>query len=190
MANGLLGLPKTPPKNEVYAVFAGVIDQAAVQRIFGGITAASNNSVDHIHLMIQSGGGNIGDGICLYNLFRTLNMGLTVYNCGQVCSIATLVYLGAKERKTSAHATFMMHRSYVSPVGATSDRLQSVTQSLALDDQRTEAIFRDMLKLSDDQWATHRYSELWFSADDAIKSNLATEIGEFAPPIGQKIFSI
>jgi ATP-dependent Clp protease, protease subunit len=189
MAAGLLNLPPQP-KNEVYAIFAGVIDQQAVQRIFGGIAAASNNSVDHIHLMIQSTGGNVGDGVCLYNLFRTLNMGLTVYNCGQISSIATLVFLGAKERKTSAHATFMIHRTYANPMGATSDRLQTVAQTLVLDDQRTEAIFREALKLSDDQWASHKYTELWFTADDAIKCKLATEIGEFAPPIGQKIFTL
>jgi ATP-dependent Clp protease, protease subunit len=189
MSSGLLG-SVPPPKNEVYTIFAGVIDQPAVQRIFSGIAAASNNSVDHIHLMIQSAGGNIGDGVCLYNLFRNLNIGLTTYNCGQISSIATLAYLGAKERKTSAHATFMMHRSYANPMGANSDRLQTVAQSLVMDDERTEAIFREVIKLADDQWASHKYSELWFTAADAVKCKLATEIGEFSPPIGQKIFTL
>jgi ATP-dependent protease ClpP protease subunit len=190
MMAGILGSPMPPPKNEVYAIFAGVIDQQAVQRIFNGIATASNNSVDHIHLLMQSTGGHPGDGVCLYNLFRNLNMGLTIYNCGQISSIATLAYLGAKERKTSAHATFMIHRTYANPVGATSDRLQSVAQTLVLDDQRTEAIFREVIKLSDVQWTSHKYNELWFSADEAIKCNLATEIGEFAPPVGQKIFTL
>jgi ATP-dependent Clp protease protease subunit len=191
MRTGLLGsTPPQSPKNEVYGFFAGVIDQQAVQRIFNGLAAASSNNVDHIHLLMQSTGGHPGDGICLYNLFRNLNMGLTIYNCGQISSIATLAYLGAKERKTSAHATFMIHRTYANPVGATSDRLQSVAQTLLLDDQRTEAIFREALKLSDDQWTSHKYLELWLSADDAIKCKLATEIGEFAPPIGQKLFTL
>lgn len=190
MATGLLGLPPQP-KNEVYAIFAGNIDQTAVQRIFSGIAAASGNNVDHIHLMLQSVGGNVGDGVCLYNLFRNLNIGLTIYNCGQICSIATLVYLGAKERKTSAHATFMIHRStFTTPVGANSDRLQTVTESLVMDDQRTEAIFRETLKLNDAQWASHKYTELWFSAEHALECKLATEIGEFAPPIGQRIFTL
>ncbi len=186
---GLLDLPP-PQKNEVHALFAGVIDQPAVQRIFGGFATASHNNVSHVHLLWQSSGGNIGDGICLYNFFRNLNMGLTIYNCGQVSSIAALVYLGAKERKTSTHATFMIHRSYANPIGATSDRLQTVAQTLILDDQRTEAIFREALKLTDDQWSSHKYSEIWFSADEAIKCKLATEIGEFAPPMGQKIFTL
>lgn len=186
----LLGSPVAPPKNEVYGFFAGVIDQQAVQRICNGIAVASSNNVDHIHLLMQSTGGHPGDGICLYNLFRNLNTGLTVYNCGQISSIATLAYLGARNRKTSAHATFMIHRTYANPVGATSDRLQSVTQTLLLDDQRTEAILREALELTDDQWTSHKYQELWLSAADAIKCKLATEIGEFAPPIGQKLFSL
>ena len=103
MAKGLLGdFPSPPQKIEVYATFAGIIDQMAVQKVFNAITTVSSTNVDHIHLLMQSSGGLVGDGVCLYNFFRNLNIGLTIYNGGQICSIATLVYLGVKERKARA----------------------------------------------------------------------------------------
>jgi ATP-dependent Clp protease protease subunit len=93
-------------------------------------------------LLFQSNGGLVGDGICLHNFFRALPIELTLYNVGSIASIAVTAYLGAKHRKASAYAAFMLHRTYASPQAATSDRLHAIAQSVSLDDERTEAILR------------------------------------------------
>jgi hypothetical protein len=36
--------PQAPPKNEIYGLFAGFVDQLALQRIFNAISIAVNNS--------------------------------------------------------------------------------------------------------------------------------------------------
>jgi ATP-dependent protease ClpP protease subunit len=38
--------------------------------------------VNHLHLMFQTTGGDIGDGIALYNLFRALPITISLYNVG------------------------------------------------------------------------------------------------------------
>ena len=178
------------PTNEVYAVLAAYIDQPAVQRIFQGVTGAMIAGVTHIHLLFQSFGGAVGDGVCLYNFFRSLPIRLTLYNAGSVASIGVIAYLGAKERKISTHATFMVHRTQASPQHATAERLQAIAHSLTLDDERTEAILRQHITMGDDKWAAHKVSDLWFSAQDAVDCKLATVVGEFAPPIGTKVFNV
>jgi ATP-dependent protease ClpP protease subunit len=109
LAGLLAAAPATPP--EVYAVFCGNLDQASVGRIMLGVTTAIANRVPRLHLLFQSSGGLVGDGVCLYSFFRGLPLPLTIYNVGSVSSIAALAYLGAEERKVSAHATFMLHRT-------------------------------------------------------------------------------
>jgi ATP-dependent Clp protease, protease subunit len=74
------------PKNEIYGLFAGVVDQLALQRIFNAFSIAVNNKVTHVHLLFQTAGGNVADSVCLYNFFRTLPIELTVYNVGAVQS--------------------------------------------------------------------------------------------------------
>jgi ATP-dependent Clp protease protease subunit len=172
------------PDNEVFAVFCGLIDQAAVQRIFQGVTAAINTGVTHLHLLFQSTGGFVGDGVCLYNFFRSLPLSLTLYNAGAVQSIAAIAYLGAKKRQTSAHASFMIHRTYTQQL-ATASRLQAAAKSLILDDQRTEAILREHLRLPDDRWKEFDYHDLVFSGREAVTIGLADEIGEFSPKTAQ-----
>jgi ATP-dependent Clp protease protease subunit len=190
MTNGILSQPQPQAPKEVWGIFAGAIDQQIVQRMAGAVAVASNNSVERVHLVVQSSGGLIGDGVCLYNLFRALPFELVTYNIGSIQSVGVMAFLGAKQRKASPRATFMIHRSYASPLAATSDRLQALAQGLILDDERCEGILRDHVKLNEDQWAVHKVADLWLSAEEAKKAGLVTEIGDFAPPKGTQLFYV
>jgi ATP-dependent protease ClpP protease subunit len=105
-------------------------------------------------------------------------------------SIAAIAFLGASKRKTSARATFMIHRTTASPQSASAGRLHSVAESVVFDDQRTEAILKSHFNLSPEEWADLDKRELWFSAEEAIKAGLAEEIGEFSPSKGSKLYTI
>jgi ATP-dependent Clp protease protease subunit len=179
--------PQPLPK-EVYAIFSGEINGASVQRIINGVTSVMGQ-VEHIHLLFQSNGGYIGDGICLYNFFRALTLDLIIYNGGSVGSIAAIAFLGAKTRKTSKFGTFMIHRSHWSANAATAARLQEAAESLRIDDARTEAILRNHIILSDEQWTALNYKNLTFGAEEAVKIGFAIEIAEFTPPPGARIFT-
>ena len=135
------GVAPAAPK-ELYGMFAGPIDQAAAQRISNAMSFAINNGVEGIHLLFQSGGGNVGDGIYIFNLFRSLPISLTLYNAGSIASVAVIAYLGAAKRITTSNATFMVHRAHFSPVGATSEGQQSSAANTAiLDEKRIEFYF-------------------------------------------------
>ena len=130
MPNGPPAQPHMP--QHVYATFSGVIDHQAVQRIFQGFSTAIRGGVEHVHLLFQSTGGAVGDGVALYNFFRALPIELSLYNIGTVASIGAIAYLGAKIRKTSAHATFMVHRTQLPPQTATAERLHALAYSVDL----------------------------------------------------------
>jgi len=178
-----------PPPTEVYAIFSGQIDEASVQRIIHGATSVMGQ-VERIHLLFQSNGGFIGDGICLYNFFRALTLDLIIYNGGSVSSMAAIAFLGVKKRKTSKYATFMIHRSHRTAQAATAAKLQEAAESLRIDDARTEAILRNHIGLSDEQWTALNYKELTFGAEEAVKIGFADEIAEFTPPPGARIFTV
>lgn len=179
----------TLPKN-VYGVFCSGINQDSAQKLANTIAVASNGGVETIHLLWQSTGGSVSDGIFLYNFFRSLPINLVLYNVGQVSSIATVAYLGAKGRKVSASATFMLHRSTNSPQFATATKLSTLAKSLSLDDERTERILREHITLPDDLWTQLDYHDLYLSAEESLQFAIANEVEDFAPPIGTKIFNV
>jgi ATP-dependent Clp protease protease subunit len=190
MPNGNPAIPPLSAVPEVYATFAGSIDQSALQRIFLGISGAMATKIQRIHLLFQSTGGSVPDGVCLYNYLHSLPIEICLYNVGSVASIAAVAYLGAKVRRVSATATFMLHRTHVIPQSATAARLQAIGKSVTLDDERTEEILRKHLQLPDELWGVHEVADLWLSADEAVRYGLATEIAEFSPPFGTQLFNV
>ncbi len=167
---------------EIWATFAGVLELPIVRRTFELFNGAMADNVKIIHLLMHSTGGPIADGIALYTYFRALPIKVVTYNCGAVSSAATTVFLGAGHRVVSPHATFMVHKTIVPvPNMATGPRLQAAAGSVALDDIRTEAILREHITLTDEQWAVHGIADLTLSADESVKCGLAHRIGLFSP---------
>ncbi len=184
--------PPPDPNQIAYGVFCGAIDQNSVYRILQSLTMATipNHNIREAHILFQSTGGSVADGICLYNFLRAMTVDVTLYNVGSVQSIAAIAYLGAKKRKTSARATFMLHRTTVGAQFATAGGLKAITDSILLDDARTESILRDHVTMTDDQWAVLKYHDLFFSGEEAVQMGFAHEVGEFSPPSGRQIFFV
>jgi len=168
MTNGVA--PDAP--KEVFGMFTGPINQAAAQRISNAMTLAINNGVEGIHLLFQSDGGKAGDAIYLFNLFRSLPISLTLYNAGSVASIAVIAYLGAAKQITTSNATFMV----------------PVTSPAIVEEKQIESILQSKLKLPEDKLKLRSVADLRLSADEAVAAGLATSIGDFMPPKGQRMF--
>lgn len=183
-------IPGRTQPADAYAVFCGPIDQQVLGRVSQTLLRATRprKGVAHIHLLFQSTGGTVGDCVCLYNLLRSLPVELTLYNAGAIQSGAVTAYLGAKHRKTSAYAQFMIHRSYCSPQFATLPRLEASVNSLRLDDERTEAIIRSQTHIPEALWTKMKETDVFFSGLEAVEYGVADAIGEFSPPSGAQVY--
>jgi len=182
----------TPPIEEAYLIFCGGIDLDASRRIANALAISSNPTVGvkRVHLLLQTFGGSVSDGIFLYNLLRTYPVDLTIYNVGTVQSIGVLIFLGAKKRKTSASATFLVHRTTTGAQYAKASTLKALAKSTDLDDQRTEKILKAHVKWPKETWSELDQNDITFSGEEAVKYGIADEVGEFAPPKGTQVFFI
>ena len=108
---------------EVFAIFCGGIEQATAQKVVNSLTIAMGGKVKHVHLLFQSAGGYVGDGVFLYNLFRSIPIELTLYNVGQISSAGVVAYLGAKRRKTTKNGCI------TAPIAPNLPRPPSLTMS-------------------------------------------------------------
>jgi ATP-dependent Clp protease, protease subunit len=175
----------------VYAAFSGQINQDAAAKIFNSFGGASQRGVTTIHLLFQSSGGNIGDGICIYNFFQGIPLELHIYNCGTVASIGVLAFLGARYRYTSAHATFGIHKSRF-PTQTPADAIihRALADQLLVEDARTEAIIKARTNIPADRWALHAQHDVTFDAQEAVQFGIADAIREFQIPAGNQVFHI
>jgi ATP-dependent Clp protease protease subunit len=179
-----------PLPADVYAVFSGLINHETLTRITNGFANATANNVTHLHVMFHSSGGAVGDGVALYNLFRAAPFELTLYNTGIVASIGGIAYLGALHRKISQYAIFMLHRTQcIVPQGSSARVTQTIVNAAIVDDQRTEAILRRHIRLTDERWAEFDNNDLIFTAEQAVATGVADEIAEFVPPAGTRLYN-
>jgi ATP-dependent protease ClpP protease subunit len=191
MSTGPTPLAPEPLPKIVYAMFTGILDGSAIARIQNNIAVATQKGVEHIHLAFQSDGGGVGNGVSLYYLFKALPIELTLYNIGAISSAALVAYLGAKHRKTSASATFLIHRTTDTLQYGREAQFRAVADQLATNDQVTESLLRSHTTLSSAQWdKLNDLGNLFLTAKEAMDCGITEEMEDFSPPTGSKLYAI
>ncbi len=170
---------------DAYFTLSGDVNSDMVHRVFEAVSTMTVNGIDTAHVLVQSNGGYVSDGLCLYNFMSNAPVKFVMYNGGAVASIAVILFLAGSRRYASETARFMVHKSHAtaSP-GARPDALNIIVEGLRADDARTESILRKHIELTPEQWAIHQYSDLHLTARDAKTARMITDIADFAPPKG------
>ena len=158
-------------------------------KLVNGLTTVGAAGTKRIHILFQSWGGFVGDGVFLYNSLKKFPVEVVLYNAGQVASAAAIAFLGANARKTTANAVFMIHKAANSANGAGADKLKAVADNLTIDDARIEEILRAHLKLPEELWTQFRYHDVFLTGADAVSYGMADEVAEFSPPAGVRVLN-
>ncbi len=172
-------------ENNAYYTLSGDVNSDMVHRVFESVSCMTEQGIDTAHVLVQSNGGYVSDGLCLYNFLSNSPIKFVMYNAGAVASIAVILFLAGSRRYASETARFMVHKSHAtaSP-GARPDALNIIVEGLRADDARTESILRKHIELTPEQWAIHQYSDLHLTARDARTAGMITDVGDFSPPKG------
>jgi ATP-dependent Clp protease, protease subunit len=174
-----------------YFTLTGDVNSEMVRRIFEAVSDMTEEGITTAHVLIQSNGGYVSDGICLYNYLSKLPIQFVTYNAGAVASIAVIVFLAGTRRYASETARFMLHKSHASAApGARPDALAIIVEGLRADDLRTEQILMKHIKLLKENWEVHANSDLHLTSHEALVVGMINEIADFAPPKGANIINI
>jgi ATP-dependent Clp protease protease subunit len=152
-----------------YFTLSGDVNSDMVQRVFTSTADMSESGITTAHVLLQSHGGFISDGICLYNLLKNLPQRFVMYNAGAVASIAVIVFLAGQQRHASHTARFMVHKSHASPAsGSGPEALKIIAEGLMAD----------------------AGADLHLTASAALKAGLIESIKDFAPPAATRLLNI
>jgi ATP-dependent Clp protease protease subunit len=170
---------------EAWFTLSGDVNSDMVHRVFEAVGHMTEEGIATAHVLVQSNGGYVSDGLCLYNFMSKSPIDFVMYNGGAVASIAVIMYLAGTRRYASETARFMVHKSHAtaSP-GSRPDALNIIVEGLRADDARTESILRKHIELTPEQWAIHQYSDLHLNSRDAKSARMIHDIADFAPPRG------
>ena len=176
---------------QAYFTLSGDVNSDMVRRVFDAVADMTEDKVGTAHILIQSNGGYVSDGICLYNFLSRLPITIVTYNAGAVASIAVMLFLAGKQRHASETARFMVHKSHATAAsGSRPDALKIIADGLMADDLRTEQLLRQHVHLTEENWKVHAYSDLHLTAQEALAVGMIDSIADFSPPPGKRLCNI
>lgn len=138
-----------------------------------GVTAAA------IRVDINSPGGDVFDGIAIYNALRNHPATVTTRVDGLAASIASIIAQAGDRRLIQASGQMMIHNAWGLTVGDNRDHAD-MAKLLQQQDAVLAGIYAARSGRDADEFRDLMNAETWFTADAAVAAGLADEVIE--PP--------
>lgn len=132
---------------------------------------------DSIKLMINSPGGDVWDGMAIYNLISSVRQKVTVEVLGLAASIASIIALAGKELVMGEGSYFMIHKPWSFAMGTSAD-LRKDADLLDKVEGQMLAIYSQHTDLTEDEVTAAMADETWYTASEAVDAGFATEVIE------------
>lgn len=178
-----MSTPKTKLKTE---------NVSAEILLYGSIGNTSKNSTNdfisqfkslenhnkQINVRINSTGGDVFDGITIYNTIKNSTAEVHVYVDGLAASMASVIALAGKKIYISRYAQLMLHK-VSGNVNGDSEKLRETASLMEEVEQSISEIYASRTGLSVDEVNTkflQRGKDTWLSAKQALQNNLVDEI--------------
>jgi len=182
--------PNTPM---LYVSFSAEISPKTTESLIAVMAEAANSNVRGVYLALSTPGGQVRDGMNLYNVLRGMPFTLTTHNVGSVNSIGNTVFLAGEKRYATANSTFMFHGVGFTITSATRLEEQDMRDRLdtILADQKSiGSVIVDNANLNQRQVASLFRNQQTKDAGWAVDKGIIHEIREFQIPKGSPVVSL
>lgn len=173
--------------------FSSEVNVNSAERLLGVIANEVNKGRQEITLALSTPGGNVRDGLTIYNMLRSLPITLTTHNVGMVDSIGNVIFLAGKERYACKTSRFMFHGvgfSFSQPARFEEKDLREKLGNVQNDQALMVDIICDRSNI-DPKEAKRLFLEAgFFGADEARKKGLIHDVRDFAVPQGVQVLQL
>lgn len=138
---------------------------------------ALENAKGDIHIFLNSGGGDVFEGIEIYNYLKNLNNKVTVEITALAASAASIIAMAADNIIIDLGANIMIHEASTLAYGNKSD-IKKTLNALESIDKSLIDIYVDRTNLSPDLIEKYLKEETWFNANKSLELGFADEIKE------------
>lgn len=135
--------------------------------------------VSQINVHINSYGGEVAEGLAIYNALRRHKAKVVTTCDGFACSIASVIFMAGDERLMSKASLLMIHNAWTSAYGVNANDLRKLAEDMDAITARSKAAYLDRISIDEDELSELMDAESWISPDDAVEKGFATGIEEF-----------
>jgi len=128
-----------------------------------------------IDLRINSPGGEVFEGLAIFNALQRHPAKITVHVDGLAGSVASVIAMAGEKILIDRYAQMMIHEAHAIAVGATKD-MAAMAKLLDEYSDNIAAIYAARAGGEASMWRERMKAETWFSAKEAVTAGLADEI--------------
>ena len=131
--------------------------------------------IEKINVFINSYGGEVAEGLAIYNQLRRHKAKVKTYCDGFACSIASVVFMAGDEREMSNASVLMIHNAWLLAVGNSKD-LRKEADDLEVINQASVEAYKNHVNITEEKLKEMLDAETWISAADALEMGFATSV--------------
>lgn len=135
--------------------------------------------VDTINLFLNSPGGEVGDGVAIFNALKRNRASVNVTVDGSALSIASVIAQAGDTRRMAQGSAMMIHEPWVGAVGDAAF-MRKMAQQLDKDADEIAAIYADRATGDAAEWRDRMKDETWYRPQEAVDAGLADEVVKFS----------
>ena len=131
--------------------------------------------VDVIHCYINSYGGEVAEGLAIYNALKRHKAKVRTYCDGFACSAASVVFMAGDERIMSASSMLMIHNAWMWAAGDANE-LRKQADDLEKINEASNNAYLEHINISKEQLQEMLDKETWLTAQEALDMGFCTTV--------------
>jgi len=156
---------------------------------FWGVTASdfirdlADIKASTINLRINSPGGDVFDGVAIYNAVKRHTAEVNVFIDGLAASAASFIAMAGDKVSMSPHSQMMIHEASGLAIGNAED-MRKLADMLDKTSDSIAAMYAERAGGDVTEWRARMKDETWYSDQEAVDAGLADEVlgSSGAPP--------
>lgn len=130
-------------------------------------------TANYIDVHINSYGGEVAEGLAIYNVLKNHSAEITTYCDGFACSVASVIFMAGDKRVMNSASLLMIHNPWMGARG-NADALRKAADDLDVIESAIVEAYKSHVNLNDDELKSKLDNETWITSDEAIEWGFAT----------------
>ncbi len=131
------------------------------------------DSVTELDIKMFSGGGDVFEGIAIYNILKRSDKKITMHIDGLAASIASVIILAADEIVIGEGSQVMIHLPWTMEMGDKNEFMNTIDR-LEMVEREMVKIYQRATDLSETEIINMMTKETWFNDEQAVEFGFAT----------------
>lgn len=133
--------------------------------------------VDEINVHINSYGGDVAEGLAIYNVLREHKAQIVTICDGFACSAASVIFMAGDRRVMQPASLLMIHNAWTIAMG-NAEELRKTADDIEIITQASVEAYKAVATISEKKIKELMDAETWILPKEAVKYGFATEIDD------------